>query len=140
MSKRFKISLGVIAVLAATVLILMFDVPPPPEDALAQRRGAIPYVGGFDSKTWVKATDWNAEALTSTAKWWRLTVKLGANAADSVQVKVHETYTGDWVTLSFPGETDVGTVLELMYYGPEIDSVEVFTGTLAYARMDYWFE
>ncbi len=139
MSRRFKISLGVITVLVATVMLLMFDVPPPPDDTQAQRRGSMPYATNFDSKTWVKATDWNAEALTARAKWWRLTVKIGSNAADSLQVKVHETYSGDWVTLSFPAEAPIGAVLALMFYGPEIDSVEVFTGTLAYCRLDYWW-
>lgn len=137
MNKLFFI---LVTVVVAIMFILAVGDRPIWDEAQAQQRGAIPYVGGFDSKTWVKATDWNAEALSNRAKWWRLTIKLGANAADSVQVKVHETYTGDWVTLSFPGETDVGTILELMYYGPEIDSVEVYTGTLAYARLDYWFE
>lgn len=125
--------------MAAVALFLSIDLFPPPDDAQAQRRGSMPYASNFDSKVWYKATDGSAEALTARARWWALTIKLGSNAADSVEVKVHETYANEWTTLTFPGEVVVGRTQMLMYYGPEIDSVEVFTGTLAWCRIDYWW-
>lgn len=139
MRKRSKFILSAVLVIITASVMLMFDVPTPsPEDAQAQRRGSMPFAIHFDSKTWVKGTDWNAEALSFRAKWWTLTIKVGSNAADSVQIKIHETYSGEWTTLSFLGEVVEGSKTVHHYNGPEIDSVEVFTGTLGHARIDYW--
>lgn len=139
MSKRSKILLAAVLVVVATSMLLMFDVPPPPDDAQARidRPPGYPY---FGTMLWRKGTDGDPEALDHSSRFWRLTVKIGSNAADSVEVKIKDVGSGSWVTLTYPGEVIIAQSWSMFFYGPEIDSVEVFTGTAAYCRLDYWYD
>jgi len=139
MNKKFKILLAAVLVVVATALLLMFDVPPPPDDAHARidRPPGYPY---FGTALWRPGTDGVPEALDHSSRFWRLTVKVGSNAVDSVQVKIKDVGSGTWRTLTYPGGVVITQTYDMMFYGPEIDSVEVFTGTAAYCILDYWYE
>lgn len=139
MSKKFKITLAAVLVVVATSMLLMFDVPPPPDDAHARldRPPGLPYYGRILTR---KNTDGDPTALDASSYYWRVTVKLGSNAADSVEVKVKDVGSGTWRTLSFPGEVVIASGYVFPFIGPEIDSVEVFTGTAAYCIFEYWYE
>lgn len=131
--KRTLVVVGVL--LAAVLLLLVFDTPPPPDSAYA-RLDRPPHYEGFDTYLWRPGTDGDPEALTNRYRYWRLTVKLGSNAADSVEVKIRDVDSGTWKTLSYLGAVPLAAVFDVVFLGPEIDSVEVFTGTAAWCRLD----
>lgn len=140
MNGKLKILLAVTLVVGISALLLMFDVPPPPDGVQAQRRGEAPYFEHFSVRYWGTGIDGDQEALEHKTKYWRLGVKCGSNAADSVQVKIKNTYEDEWETLSFPGSNILPAFICLEFYGPEIDSIEVFTGTASTcARIECWW-
>lgn len=136
MSRKYVL-VAVVGVLMA--VLLMSDVPPPPNNAHARLDRPF-YYPHMDSYLWRAATDGDPQALDNSYYFWRLTPRVGSNAADSIQVKVREVATGDWKTITYPGGAVIGMIFDIPFYGPEIDSVEVFTGTNATCSLDGWYE